>query len=117
MNNFDKGIFYENLACDLLRSKNLDVIGTRIKSTFGEIDVLARFNQNFYITEIKFRKNLENAAFSISKKQFQRSIATFFVYTSQQKLTFEKYFYIAILFSANKYKIVNVDSFEVDFSF
>lgn len=108
---FEKGLLFESLGCAVLKSRKLKIVGTRIKSRVGEIDILARLNDSFYITEVKFRKNLDSAAYCVSKKQFNRSLATFFDFVNKNDICFEKYFYIVILFSVNKYKIIHVDSF------
>lgn len=109
MNNFEKGIFYENLAKKIIISKKMEIIGERVKSKYGEIDILAKFKKDYYIVEIKYRKLLETALYSISKKQKTRTLETFFDYMNKNNLKIEQYFYIAIIFDEKKYKIVNIE--------
>ncbi|WP_342261748.1 YraN family protein [Alphaproteobacteria bacterium endosymbiont of Tiliacea citrago] len=114
---FEKGLFFEKIADKILKQKGLLIVGTRIKSKTGEIDILAKNNdKTFYIVEVKHRKNIDNAAYSISHTQCKRSITTFFEFMNKNKLEYSNLYYITILFDNKKYKIINVDfSFFVDF--
>lgn len=111
MKSFQKGLYFEQKAKEILIEKGLSILGQRIKSRIGEIDLLAKKDLNLYIVEVKHRKTLEKAAYSVSQAQFYRSLNTLYEFLNKHPIIFENIYYIAILFSSTQYKILNIDSF------
>lgn len=111
MKSFQKGLYFEQKAKEILIEKGLDILGQRIKSRVGEIDILAQKGLNLYIVEVKHRTTLEEASYSVSEAQFSRSLKTLYEFLDKNPVSFENVYYIAILFSSTQYKIINIDSF------
>lgn len=116
MKAFQKGVYFEQKAIEILLQKGLSILGQRIKSRAGEIDILASQNQSLYIVEVKHRRTLDDAAYSVSQAQFDRSITTLYHFLEQNKFFFDNIYYIAFLFSDTQYKIINIDTFKDSYS-
>lgn len=112
MQNFEKGIQAEKKAIEILKKRGFEIIGHRIKSSFGEIDILAKFDQSFYIVEVKYRKNLDIASYAINKQQLNRSLKTFFTYMEKVSLNYEQIYFLGFIINGKEYKIINITDFE-----
>ncbi len=67
------GLFAEIIACWYLRFAFYHIITHRFKSPFGEIDIVAKKNNQLIFIEVKARKDTKLMDF-ISKRQQQRII-------------------------------------------
>lgn len=67
------GLIAEIIAVLCLRCKFYQIIATRFKSPFGEIDIIAKKNNQIIFIEVKARKDISLMDF-ISKHQQQRII-------------------------------------------
>lgn len=109
---FSKGIFAEQEAFNILKEKNFKIIETRLKNKFGEIDILANKNKDYYIIEVKYRKNKEDLAYSISKKQIKRCCDCFFDYVQKNEITYENIFFMAFFIFRNSYEMMIINELE-----
>lgn len=79
-----KGLSAETFAASYLRLKGFKILERRLKTQFGEIDIIAQKNNLIIFCEIKYRKTLSDAAYSISSNQ-QTRIINASQYWMQQK--------------------------------
>jgi len=68
----DRGLAAERIAGWLLRAKLYRIIGQRVKTRGGEVDIVARKGKTLVIVEVKARRTLEDAADAVSPKQWTR---------------------------------------------
>lgn len=66
------GRISETFAAIYLTFKGYQIIEWRKKSSLGEIDMIARRGKTLAFIEIKYRKTIEIAQFSVTKAQQQR---------------------------------------------
>lgn len=66
------GLSKEALAALLLRVKLYRVLGTRLRTPFGEVDILAEKFGHLVVVEVKSRSSEESAGAAISPQQRQR---------------------------------------------
>jgi len=69
---YDRGLAAERLARWLLLAKLYRIVGERVKTRAGEVDILARKGKTLIIVEVKARQTLEGAANAVSPKQWAR---------------------------------------------
>ena len=76
MNNYKSGCLAEFIARSFLRLKGYSIIAknyvTGKGTNAGEVDFIAKKGGAIIFVEVKKRKDLETAAYSISEKQKQR---------------------------------------------
>ena len=58
----------------MLRFKGYSIIDRRYKTPVGELDIVARRGKRIAFVEVKFRKNLSDAAYSVTFAQRGRII-------------------------------------------
>ncbi|MCL2702913.1 MAG: YraN family protein [Defluviitaleaceae bacterium] len=73
---FDKGIYGETIAEGYLRAKGYEILKTRYRCPYGEIDLVARHGIVIVFIEVKLRKtpNTGLAAESVTLKKQRRII-------------------------------------------
>lgn len=69
---YTHGWLAEELAMLWLRLKGYRILGHRLRTPLGEIDLLARRGATVAVIEVKYRDDLDNAAAAISATQKQR---------------------------------------------
>ena len=65
----------EWLAAALLMAKGYQVLGFRLKTRAGEIDILARRGRTLVVAEVKRRATLEAAVAALTPDQYDRLLA------------------------------------------
>ncbi|RZJ04449.1 MAG: YraN family protein [Brevundimonas sp.] len=65
----------EWLAAALLMAKGYQILGFRLKTRAGEIDILARRGRTLAVVEVKRRTTLDAAVLALSPDQFDRLLA------------------------------------------
>lgn len=65
----------EWLAAALLMAKGYQILGFRLKTRAGEIDILARRGRTLAVVEVKRRATLEAALLALTPDQFDRLLA------------------------------------------
>lgn len=55
------GKYGEDMACDYLRNKGLEIIARNFKCRVGEIDIIAQDDEFIVFAEVKLRKNADFA--------------------------------------------------------
>ncbi len=68
----DRGLAAERWARWLLRAKLYQIVGQRVKTRAGEVDIVARKGKTIVIVEVKARASLGDAAEAVSSKQWAR---------------------------------------------
>ncbi len=56
-NNCEKGKIGEKIAVKYLMNNNFEIIQTNYRTSFGEIDIIAKDNEYIVFVEVKYRKN------------------------------------------------------------
>lgn len=79
--NYAKGVAAEDLALKYLQKGGYEVLHTRYKTKFGEIDLIAQKNNVICFIEVKIRQSIEEALYAVtpkSRKRIEQS-ALFFI--------------------------------------
>ena len=71
---YRRGIFAEALAAFLFRLKGYRIIAQRYRPPVGEIDLVALKNKRLVFVEVKRRKALDDAAWTLPAKQRRRIV-------------------------------------------
>lgn len=69
---YENGVHYEKVACDILIKNGYEILRTRYKTTYGEIDIIAQKSDIITFFEVKKRKSIVDAKYSISQRQRER---------------------------------------------
>ena len=69
---YKKGLRAENHACWWLRLQGFRILGQRIKTPLGELDILAKRGKLLCVVEVKYRRTIDEAAYAITHKQKNR---------------------------------------------
>ncbi|MDR1476333.1 MAG: YraN family protein [Holosporales bacterium] len=91
INSYEKGISAELSAEKKLRSKGYSILGKRVKTTYGEIDILAKKGADLIAVEVKQRRTLDAAKNCISMKQRARISNSLMFIASELDESFENY--------------------------
>lgn len=88
---YQKGISAEFCAEKLLKSKGFKIIGKRMRTPYGEIDILAQHGSDIVAVEVKQRRTLDLAKASISFRQQKRILNALMHIMSNRDDSFENY--------------------------
>ncbi len=77
ISNYEKGIKSEKKAFLYLRKKGFILIHHRLKTPYGEIDLLMKKNDLLVVVEVKQRSSINQALYAIDLRQQQRIIDAF----------------------------------------
>jgi len=92
------GLWAERVAGVYLSCKGYRILARRYKSPVGEIDLIAKRSGRIGFVEVKYRQNLEQAAFSISEFQKTRIVqAAKFWLSQNSEEPFEELSFDAVL--------------------
>lgn len=72
---YQKGLDAEDGAARVLRSRGFDILGRRFRSPSGEIDLIASDGSRLAFVEVKARRTLGEAAWSVTPRQQKRIAA------------------------------------------
>lgn len=72
--NYITGVLAENLVLNYFKNRQWILLHQRFRCPFGEIDLIVQRDDCILFIEVKKRKNLNTALFSLSEKQKQRLI-------------------------------------------
>ena len=75
---FESGVSAEAAAADYLAARGYEIMATRFKTPYGEIDLVARIDQPAQklvaFVEVKARARLDDAAYAVTPRQQRRII-------------------------------------------
>jgi putative endonuclease len=71
---YRRGVFAETLAALLFRLKGYRIVAQRYRSPVGEIDLVALKDRRLVFVEVKRRKALDEAAWTVPAKQKRRIV-------------------------------------------
>ena len=97
---YEAGLFAEFLAKVLFRLKGYRIIEQRYKTGLGEIDLIVKRGSHISFVEVKYRKTLEDAAFSLShhqKKRISKTAANWLA--KHDDLSYESLSFDVVLFA------------------
>lgn len=86
--NYQIGIDAEDVAKNHLMKLGYEIIGMRMKTKVGEIDIIAKKDNGYIFCEVKTRKNQYDAFFTISSKQQQRIINAAEIFIAERNLEY-----------------------------
>lgn len=119
--NYIKGINAESRVVNILINSGYEVLGRRLKTKYGEIDILVFKDNTIIAIEVKQRKTLEIARECLTNRQMHRISKALQLIMYQRsvensKFTFENYRIDVVLLdrTGNYEYIINAFSFEAD---
>ncbi len=79
--NYAKGVAAEQKAADYLRARGCDILQSRYKTKFGEVDIIAKHDDVVCFVEVKVRGTHADALESITARARKRiqNAALFFI--------------------------------------
>ena len=84
LSTYEKGISAERVASKVLASEGYEILGQRIRTGYGEIDILAKKGNDVVAVEVKQRKTLVGAKCCITTQQ-QRRISNALLYIASER--------------------------------
>ncbi len=79
----------EDFVAEFLKQEKHEILARNWRTKFCEIDIVSKYGENYYFTEVKFRKNNDfgggEAAISKNKINQMRFAAEFFAYKNKLK--------------------------------
>ena len=111
---YTKGILAEEIATKKLEASGYKILGRRVKTKYGEIDILAQKDEYIIAVEVKFRKSLAIAHECLSSKQRHRIFDALRYVIAERNNCFESY-RIDVIFITPKHEyqhFVNAYSIE-----
>lgn len=91
LTNYEKGLRAEKFVINLLIKNGYCILGNRVKTQYGEIDILVQYKDVIIAIEVKRRKTLQEAKSCISNRQITRISNALLFVMSQRNLLFESY--------------------------
>lgn len=88
---YEKGISAELCAEKELITRGYKILGKRVRTEYGEIDILAQKGEDVIAVEVKQRKTLDGARECLSIKQRKRIANAFLFIISNRNEVFENY--------------------------
>jgi putative endonuclease len=88
---YEKGVSAELCAEKKLQSDGYNILGKRVKTAYGEIDILAKKDGDLVAIEVKQRRTLDIAKDCISMKQRSRISNSLMYMASELDESFENY--------------------------
>jgi putative endonuclease len=89
VSNYEKGIASEKKAFLYLRKKGFCLIHHRLKTPYGEIDLLMKRPGLFLVVEVKQRPSINQALYSIDIRQQRRIIDAFCWWQSTKEISLD----------------------------
>jgi 16S rRNA (cytidine1402-2'-O)-methyltransferase len=71
---YRQGVNSEETAVQHLLSQNYNILGTRVLTPYGEIDIIAKKENYISFIEVKSSINIDNAAYAITDRKKQRIV-------------------------------------------
>ncbi|MDR1333414.1 MAG: YraN family protein [Holosporales bacterium] len=88
---YEKGVSSEFCAAKMLKDKGYKILGRRVRTAHGEIDILAQKDGDLIAVEVKQRRTLDYARACVTSRQRKRiSNALMFIASERDEL-FESY--------------------------
>ena len=84
---YTKGIWAERLSAFFLVLKGYRILEIRYKTSFGEVDIVAKKGRCLVFSEVKYRKNYEAGAYAISSKSQKRILRAAEYYLCTHKMS------------------------------
>jgi putative endonuclease len=91
MPTYEKGISAESCASKRLEADGYKIIGRRVRTKYGEIDILAKRGNDLVAVEVKQRKSLDSARACIAQRQRRRISNAMLAVISERDELFENY--------------------------
>lgn len=91
LSTYEKGISAERMAAKVLQNEGYEILGQRIRTGSGEIDILAKKENDIVAVEVKQRRTISEAKCCIPFRQQKRIANALLVIASQRNKPFENY--------------------------
>ena len=89
MSGFLNGLAAEEAAERWYLDRGAEPVARRWRAQTGEVDLIVRQNGVLVFVEVKIRKTIDAAAFSISARQWARIVATAEMYLAKNNLSLD----------------------------
>ena len=119
LTSYAKGINAESKVINILVNSGYEILGKRIKTKYGEIDILALKDNTVIAIEVKQRKTLDIARECLTSRQMHRIAKALQLIVYERSILFENYrIDVVCLDRIGNYEyIINAFSFETDIEF
>ena len=119
ISSYIKGINAESRAEEILLNLGYQILGRRVKTKYGEIDILVLKDNTVVAVEVKHRKTLDIARECITIRQMRRISKALQLIISERNMLLENYrIDVIILDEIGDYEyIISAFSFETDTEF
>jgi putative endonuclease len=84
-----RGNFAEERGCEYLRNKGLRIIDRNVYNRFGEIDIIAIYDNIIHFVEVKSAMSYEQAVNNITRAKLQKLNRTIQTYLQQKRLNLD----------------------------
>ncbi|MDR1365078.1 MAG: YraN family protein [Holosporales bacterium] len=91
MPTYEKGVSAESCASRKLSADGYEIVGRRVRTKYGEIDILAKNGDDLVAVEVKQRRTLDAARSCIATKQQKRISNAMLSIISERNELFENY--------------------------
>jgi putative endonuclease len=81
---YEAGLLAEDLACAAIEADGWTVLGRRLRTASGEIDLVAEKHGLLAVMEVKYRPTLADAAAALTPRQQARLVAACDILLAQQ---------------------------------
>ncbi len=88
---YEKGLIAENTAVYNLENLGYEIIARRLRTPYGELDILAKSGNTVIAIEVKQRRSLSEARECIRFYQMNRICEALLFVISERRIKFENY--------------------------
>ena len=112
---YRRGVEAESRVADLYRSAGFKIVGARVRTSAGEIDLVAEHAGTVVFVEVKRRKTLDGAAEAVSRRQQHRIVRAAMVWIADNAdfAGHDMRFDVVLLAPAGQRRHI-VDAFQAD---
>ena len=108
--NHAKGVAAEERAADYLKQQGYEIIHTRYKTKFGEVDIIARHEDVICFVEVKMRQSAEDALYAVTRRSRERieKSALYFISEHSEMVDYAMRFDVITI--SKPFRIVHLDN-------
>ncbi len=114
--NYARGVKAEEFAADFLKGRKFDILETRYKTKFGEIDIIAKKGDILCFIEVKVRAKISDALEAVTRRAQKRieNSALFFLSENPDYMNYNMRFDVIALVKSSADNIDN-NRFEITY--
>ncbi len=109
----------EEISCNFLEQRNCEILERNFSWKYGEIDIIAKDNDEYVFIEVKTRSNLcygkpREAVNSFKKKRIYKT-AKYYLYKKHLENEYIRFDVIEVYIQKNKYKINYLKNVDINY--